>query len=72
LSGSTFFTLGYGDVIPTSPFARALAVLEAGMGFGFLGTVMDICLRFILRFPGVKLRFLCWTHAQALRPPLPN
>ena len=40
LSGSTFFTLGYGDVIPTSPFARALAVLEAGMGFGFLGTVI--------------------------------
>ena len=40
LSGSTFFTLGYGDIIPTSTFARALAVLEAGMGFGFLGTVI--------------------------------
>jgi hypothetical protein len=40
LSGSTFFTLGYGDIIPTSPIARALAVLEAGMGFGFLGTVI--------------------------------
>ena len=39
-SGSTFFTLGYGDVIPTSSFARVLAVLEAGMGFGFLGTVI--------------------------------
>ncbi len=40
LSGSTFFTLGYGDIIPTSSIARALAVLEAGMGFGFLGTVI--------------------------------
>jgi hypothetical protein len=40
LSGSTFFTLGYGDIIPTSEIARALAVLEAGMGFGFLGTVI--------------------------------
>lgn len=40
LSGSTFFTLGYGDIIPTSTFARFLAVLEAGMGFGFLGTVI--------------------------------
>jgi hypothetical protein len=40
LSGSTFFTLGYGDIIPTSAIARALAVLEAGMGFGFLGTVI--------------------------------
>jgi hypothetical protein len=40
LSGSTFFTLGYGDITPTSPIARVLAVLEAGMGFGFLGTVI--------------------------------
>jgi Ion channel len=40
LSGSTFFTLGYGDIIPTSAIARALAVLEAGMGFGFLGVVI--------------------------------
>jgi hypothetical protein len=39
-SGSTFFTLGYGDIIPTSIAARALAVLEAGMGFGFLGVVI--------------------------------
>jgi hypothetical protein len=40
LSGSTFFTLGYGDILPTSELARSLAVLEAGMGFGFLGTVI--------------------------------
>jgi len=39
-SGETFFTLGYGDITPVSPLARALAVLEAGMGFGFLGTVI--------------------------------
>jgi Ion channel len=39
-SGETFFTLGYGDIVPISTAARALAVLEAGMGFGFLGTVI--------------------------------
>ncbi len=39
-SGETFFTLGYGDIVPTSGLARALSVLEAGMGFGFLGTVI--------------------------------
>jgi hypothetical protein len=39
-SGETFFTLGYGDIVPTSAIARALAVFEAGMGFGFLGTVI--------------------------------
>jgi Ion channel len=39
-SGQTFFTLGYGDITPNSPAARALAVLEAGMGFAFLGVVI--------------------------------
>jgi Ion channel len=39
-SGETFFTLGYGDIVPISGIARALSVLEAGMGFGFLGTVI--------------------------------
>jgi hypothetical protein len=39
-SGETFFTLGYGDIVPTSGPARALSVIEAGMGFGFLGVVI--------------------------------
>jgi hypothetical protein len=39
-SGETFFTLGYGDIVPTSALARALSVLEAGMGFAFLGVVI--------------------------------
>lgn len=39
-SGETFFTLGYGDIVPTSGWARALSVIEAGMGFAFLGVVI--------------------------------
>src|SRR5580693_1534937 len=39
-SGETFFTLGYGDIVPTSRLARAFSVLEAGMGFAFLGVVI--------------------------------
>ncbi|MGA8273893.1 MAG: potassium channel family protein [Candidatus Sulfotelmatobacter sp.] len=39
-SGETFFTLGYGDIVPTSSVARALSVFEAGMGFAFLGVVI--------------------------------
>src|ERR1700716_97141 len=39
-SGQTFFTLGYGDILPTSAASRALAVSEAGMGFAFLGVVI--------------------------------
>jgi hypothetical protein len=39
-SGQTFFTLGYGDILPISRAARALSVIEAGMGFAFLGVVI--------------------------------
>src|SRR5260370_9847266 len=39
-SGQTFFTLGYGDILPTSAASRALAVIEAGMGLAFLGVVI--------------------------------
>lgn len=39
-SGETFFTLGYGDLTPNSTFSRALAVVEAGLGFAFLGVVI--------------------------------
>lgn len=39
-SGETFYTLGYGDVIPNSGLSRAFSVLEAGMGFAFLGVVI--------------------------------
>jgi hypothetical protein len=40
LSGETFFTLGYGDITPTSAAGRVLSVIESGLGFGFLGTVI--------------------------------
>jgi hypothetical protein len=40
LSGETFFTLGYGDITPNNTAARALSVMEAGMGFAFLGVVI--------------------------------
>jgi hypothetical protein len=40
MSGETFFTLGFGDVVPDTAWGRLLSVFEAGMGFGFLGTVI--------------------------------
>ena len=40
MSGETFFTLGMGDILPVTGIARVLAVLEAGMGFAFLGVVI--------------------------------
>jgi len=40
-SGTTFFTLGLGDIVPHIHVARALTVLEAGTGFGFLAIVIS-------------------------------
>lgn len=40
VSGETFFTLGYGDVTAVSRLGRALCVLEAGIGFGFMAIVI--------------------------------
>src|SRR5947207_14924387 len=40
VSGTTLFTLGLGDVRPGSRLTRALIVLEAGTGFGFLAIVI--------------------------------
>jgi ion channel len=40
MSGTTFFTLGLGDVTPRSGAARVLTALEAGLGFGFLAVVI--------------------------------
>jgi Ion channel len=40
MSGTTFFTLGLGDVTPRSRAARAVTTLEAGLGFGFLAAVI--------------------------------
>lgn len=40
MSGTTFFTLGLGDVTPVSTPARVLTAVEAGVGFGFLAIVI--------------------------------
>ena len=40
MSATTFFTLGLGDVIPKSVFARAVTALECGTGFGFLAALI--------------------------------
>src|SRR6267142_1018472 len=41
MSGATFFTLGLGDVIPLGTVGRELVVVEAGLGFAFLGGVIS-------------------------------
>ena len=40
-SGTTFFTLGFGDLTPVQGLGRFLAVMEAGSGFGFLAVIIS-------------------------------
>ena len=40
ISGTNFFTLGYGDITPLEPLGRAFAVVEAGTGFAMLAIVI--------------------------------
>jgi hypothetical protein len=39
-SGTTFFTLGLGDIAPRTAIEMALTVVEAGVGFGLLALVI--------------------------------
>jgi hypothetical protein len=41
LSGTTFFTLGLGDVTPRTTLARVITVAESGTGFGYLAIVIS-------------------------------
>lgn len=40
-SGTTFFTLGLGDLSPTTRAGRVLAVMESGVGLGFFAMVIS-------------------------------
>lgn len=71
MSGTTFFTLGFGDVLPVTSMARALAVTESGVGFGFLAVVIGylpvIYQSFSRREAGISLM-----DARAGSPPTPS
>src|SRR5208282_3662573 len=55
-SGVTFFTLGYGDVTPVGPPGRFLAVVETGIGFGFLALVISYLPVLYQAFSGARSR----------------
>ncbi len=40
-SGTTFFTLGLGDITPRTSLERVITVIEGGTGFGFLGLMIS-------------------------------
>ncbi len=68
LSGTTFFTLGLGDVVPRSGLARLLVVAEGGFGFGFLAAVIGY-LPFIYSSFGNRETNIALLDARAGTPP---
>jgi voltage-gated potassium channel Kch len=68
LSGTTFTTLGYGDVTPTTPGSRALAVAEAATGFGFFAVVISY-LPVLYQTFSRREAFIALLDARAGSPP---
>src|SRR5437879_12145787 len=70
LSGETFFTLGLGDVTPMSRVGRAVTVIEAGVGFGFLALVLG-CLPVVGPSFSRRQATITLVHARAGPPRTP-
>ncbi len=68
LSGTTFTTLGYGDVNPTGPAARVLAVAEGATGFGYFAVVVAY-LPVLYQSFSLREAFIAQLDARAGSPP---
>lgn len=68
LSGTTFFTLGLGDVAPRSRGARVAVIAEAGIGFAFLAMVITYVPVFYQAFSKREVR-VALLDAWAGSPP---
>jgi Ion channel len=68
LSGTTFTTLGYGDVNPAGIAGRILAIAEALVGFGFLAVVIGFLPVFYQAFSQRELT-IALLDARAGSPP---
>jgi Ion channel len=68
LSGTTFFTLGLGDVAPRSRAARVAVIAEAGIGFAFLAMVITYVPVFYQAFSKREVR-VALLDAWAGSPP---
>ena len=67
-SGTTFTTLGFGDLTPIGPVGRFLAVTEAGLGFAYLAVVIGYLPVFYQAFSARELT-ISLLDARAGSPP---
>jgi hypothetical protein len=68
LSGTTFSTLGYGDLTPATQAARMLSVIEAATGFGFFAVVISY-LPVLYQAFGRREAFIALFDSRAGSPP---
>jgi hypothetical protein len=68
LSGTTFFTLGLGDVVPRSGMARFLAVVEVANGFGLIAVFIGYLPAFYQSFSRREVN-ISLLDARAGSPP---
>lgn len=68
LSGTTFTTLGYGDMVPIGWLSRMLAVAEAATGFGFFAIVISY-LPVLYQAFGRRESLIALLDARAGSPP---
>jgi len=66
-SGTTFCTLGLGDLTPITSAARVITVLEASMGLGLLAWSLVTSGSYQLS-RGAKQTSRCWTRARGTPP----
>lgn len=67
-SGTTFTTLGYGDLTPLTPATRFLSVVEAATGFGFFAVVISY-LPVLFQAYSRREAFIALLDARAGSPP---
>jgi hypothetical protein len=68
MSGSTFFTLGLGDVLPKTTSAKFLTIAECALGIGFLGLIIGY-LPVIYTSFSERERTIAFLDARAGSPP---
>ena len=68
MSGSTFFTLGLGDVWPKTADAKFFTILECALGIGFLGLIIGY-LPVIYQAFSERERTIAFLDARAGSPP---
>ena len=68
MSGSTFFTLGLGDVLPKTTGAKFLTIAECALGIGFLGLIIGY-LPVIYQSFSARERTIAFLDVRAGSPP---